>query len=78
VHQDPAWLDQIGGFPDSGDQDWLSSHPAALLVSMALTTHGFVGSKSTNQSKLINRGNVCNICLMCLRLLGNLSGVRRL
>jgi hypothetical protein len=48
VHQDPAVLDQIGGFPDSGDQDWLSSHPAALLVSVTLSTHGFVGLKSTN------------------------------
>jgi hypothetical protein len=48
VHQDPAGLDQIGGFPDSGDQDWLSSHPAALLVSVTLRTHGFVGLKSTN------------------------------
>jgi hypothetical protein len=48
VHQDPAVLDQIGGFPDSGDQDWLSSHPAALLVSVTLRTHGFVGLKSTN------------------------------
>jgi hypothetical protein len=48
VHQDPAGLDQIGGFPDSGDQDWLLSHPAALLVSMSLTMQGFVGLKATN------------------------------
>jgi hypothetical protein len=48
VHLDPAVLDQIGGFPDSGDQDWLFSHPAALLVSVTLTMHGFVGLRSTN------------------------------
>jgi hypothetical protein len=48
VHQDPARLDQIEGFPDSGDQDWMSSHPAALWVSMTLTMQGFVGLKATH------------------------------
>ena len=47
VHQDPAGLDQIAGFPDSGDQDGLWPHPAALLVSVTSTMHGFVGLKST-------------------------------